>query len=264
LNPLRALSGLISRRAEKPAASKRRAPVILINLERDRDRLDRMTLELAGQDIALTRLDAVLGTTVPRAMIDALPGASALRPGTLGCFLSHMRAWEMVAASADTEGAVILEDDVNVLRDLAECHAMAVGTGKDVVFLNHRMAPPQRSNAAASEVLSIVDAVLARTGRKGSACGTDAYFLSRHGARTLLQLVQQQGARLDVDWLVLYATIGAMGLPAIASNETFARILGLAASLYDIATPLISGAALARPAVRHGAIVSTRLELNAG
>jgi GR25 family glycosyltransferase involved in LPS biosynthesis len=263
LNPLRAFAGLFSRGAAKPAARTERTPVILINLDRDRERLDRVTVELAGQDIALTRLTAVLGSSVTRASLDHLPGASGLGAGTLGCFLSHIRAWEMVS-SAEAEGAIIIEDDIKVLRDLAECHALAAATGKDVVFLNHRMALPKRNNAGSSEVLSIVDAVLGRTGQKGNACGTDGYFLSRQGARVLLDLVHRQGARTDVDWVVLYASIGAAGLPAIASNLTFSRVLGETAALYDIAAPLISAAALARPAVRHAANGSTRLELNAG
>ncbi|HZY68796.1 MAG TPA: glycosyltransferase family 25 protein [Devosia sp.] len=235
------------------------ARAILINLDRDAERLRRATAALARQDIATIRLPALLGTALPQFLRERIPGE--VGPGSLGCFLSHVRAWETIAAGE--HGAIVLEDDMQILRDLRECHELAARSGLDLLFMNARMAPPKGpQRRTGSEILALDEAILSRTGQGGHACGADGYYLSPRGARAMISLVQRTGVWDEVDWTLLVAAVGRARLPSIAGNPLFAGKLGQLAARLDVSEPLLGAAALRSPAVRHGGMGSTRLELN--
>ena len=237
------------------------ARVLLINLDRDRERLERATSFLATQSLAWKRMPGLLGSALPDVVRASIKGGAVVGPGTLGCFLSHLHAWELVASG--TEGAIILEDDVRIQRDLGECYETARASGLELLFMNNRMAPPKGSKAGnGQEILSIETAVLSRVGEKGHGCGGDGYFITPSGARSAIDLVTRFGVWEEPDWFLLFAATGLSGIPALADNEIYARALSRAAKYYEVPDPILKGAALRRPAVRHGGMGSTRLELN--
>jgi len=69
-------------------------------------------------------VDAVDGAALPKAELSAAYQPDlhaprypfALRPGEIGCFLSHRSVWKTLLAS-DAEAALILEDDVELNKD---------------------------------------------------------------------------------------------------------------------------------------------------
>jgi glycosyl transferase family 25 len=87
----------------------------LINLDRNPERLERMSALLARMELPYQRIAAIDGATLTDA---ALTGASpALSRGEVGCLLSHRAAWQIIAGGPDPYGAV-LEDDIHMAPDL--------------------------------------------------------------------------------------------------------------------------------------------------
>jgi glycosyl transferase family 25 len=91
----------------------------VINLARRRDRLERMTEQLAALDIPFSRVDAIDAKAVADADIDGVFTAGKYGPMSKGdkcCNLSHMRCWNMFVESG-ARHAVVLEDDVVIHTD---------------------------------------------------------------------------------------------------------------------------------------------------
>lgn len=82
-----------------------------INLDTDHDRLRRLQLRLAAKNLAAERIPGVQGSYLPdTASLLLTKGASKQMKGTLGCFLSHIRAWEACVTGPEPF-AFIIEDD---------------------------------------------------------------------------------------------------------------------------------------------------------
>lgn len=119
---------------------------LLINLDRSRDRLAVTGAHLHREGITFTRIPAVDG----KALSLPLPGIDpelykrrhgrSIRPGEIGCYLSHMRAMRTFLASPHRY-CVILEDDAEFARGgKAAVEALVEGDlmGFDVVRLQLR------------------------------------------------------------------------------------------------------------------------------
>lgn len=107
----------------------------LINLDRDTARRAAMEAQLTALGLSFTRFPAIYGkdhldTLSKRADAGAYARnmGSAILPGKMGCYASHVAVWETFLAS-DHKVALILEDDVvfhdDFLQslDLALAHA---------------------------------------------------------------------------------------------------------------------------------------------
>lgn len=114
-------------------------PVYLINLEKDRTRLEAATAELARVGVPWTRVPAINGRALPSERIAKVYDAKAnrararhpLTPPEIGCYLSHIAAWRAIV-SADAPGGVVLEDDFRVTGDFAGAvRAISRDTGGD-------------------------------------------------------------------------------------------------------------------------------------
>lgn len=97
---------------------------LLINLDRAPDRLVTMDNHLRERGIVYRRVAAIDGRTVPENAAGVDPqrfrrchGRSIL-PGDIGCSLSHLQAMRCFLETG-ARHAVVLEDDVEVLPDLA-------------------------------------------------------------------------------------------------------------------------------------------------
>ena len=101
-------------------------PVYLINLEKDRTRLEAATSELARAGVQWKRIPAVNGRTLPADRIAKVYDARTnrtrarhpLTPPEIGCYLSHIAAWRAIANSG-VAGGVVLEDDFRITGDFA-------------------------------------------------------------------------------------------------------------------------------------------------
>ncbi|MEM9319686.1 MAG: glycosyltransferase family 25 protein [Pseudomonadota bacterium] len=136
-------------------------PVYLINLDKDRARLEAATAELARAGTSWQRIPAVNGRLLSAEEVAAVYDGKANRryarhPLTgpeIGCYLSHLRAWAAIRASGQP-GGVVLEDDIRISGDLpATLRALAADDGTwdiaklfsfrhDVTLLHERSLAP--------------------------------------------------------------------------------------------------------------------------
>jgi hypothetical protein len=235
-----------------------------INLDRDRERLDRLSAALDGRGFRTVRIAAVRGSSLPAAAVAFVPGAATLGPGTLGCFLSHLRAWEEIAGSG-TPAAIVLEDDALPLPALRAGAAGLAESGRDLVFIHRGLSlrtDPANGAAPPRRIATLEEVVLSRVGLKQVACGAYGYFLTAAGARALCAVVASRGVSGHADWFLLMCGLGAGGIGRIAANRTFHRKLLQMNNFYRIEAPVVAAAALSRGLVGHAQGPSSRLEEN--
>jgi len=183
--------------------------IYCIGLDRQPRRFQRVQAQLQRMGSTVLRVSGVDGRTLPDVASRMLThGASSRMKGTLGCFLSHVRAWELCAQS-DRPYAFVTEDDTYfLLPPPPSTNSLATGDRKfDLCFVNERTqnAGFFPDNLPFDEVPPL-GRILANKIDGFHGIGTDGYFVSREAARKLLDMVAQDGLVGDVDWrLMLYA-----------------------------------------------------------
>lgn len=156
-----------------PSSQQQPCPVWVISLARHGYRRRRLSAQASG----ITFLDAVDGAKLHRV-------PKGLTAGEWGCFYSHVGVWLRLVES-DVDMVLVLEDDANVRLPLQWSALMEVvracPADWDVVYAGHnnQRGPP-----------GVMEA-------KGDVWGTHAYFLTRHGARTLLDAFGRTQGRDD-------------------------------------------------------------------
>jgi capsular polysaccharide biosynthesis protein len=156
-------------------------PAYIINLPRDTARRQQIEAQLADLPFITPHfVTGVDGGTLPDQVCEKLSDSAfwASHKGTIGCFLSHVRAWEQLAATNAAYG-LILEDDVDIsgLQALERLHLPA---DFECVFINDRMSPKFGGDG----VVSMAEAL----GQPGhtAAFGGDGYILTPGAAAKLV------------------------------------------------------------------------------
>lgn len=86
----------------------------VLNLDKDKERMQWMASQLARLGIEYTRIPAVLGTALQDEDLARYRAqAPELTPGELGCALSHLAVWKTIAQS-DVSHSLVMEDDVHI------------------------------------------------------------------------------------------------------------------------------------------------------
>ncbi len=159
---------------------------LVINLARSPERLEEMRRQLSNTCLVWERFDAIEGAKV------SLPDAALVDPveyarrhgktyavGELGCYLSHVYAYQRFLESEKLY-ALILEDDVQLLPQLeADLHGLYRHPEQwDLVKLSgvHRGTPLAVGKLGATTKLSVP---LTRC------TGSSAYLINRHAAQAL-------------------------------------------------------------------------------
>lgn len=168
--------------------------VFLINLDRSADRLARCAPILDGLGLSWERVPGVEGKALDAARLAALnPNPTPhgewfrpLTPGEIGCFLSHLRCWQLIEERG-LDCALVLEDDFEAhdactLQNLQALADSATGAHPwDVLKLT-------RLRQGAKRVATVREAegtpLQLCFGGKGPEDGT-AYLVSRRGAAKL-------------------------------------------------------------------------------
>ncbi len=249
--------GSIERTWRETHPVKRDYDVLLINLDADTARLGRMQRQLDG--IAYTRIPGVKGAHLPDHALRSLTrGIAHMQKGTVGCFLSHVAAWEAVAKSGRI--SLILEDDAWIIAGLPPSLAeLSLPRGFDLSFVNERMSGSGHRDSERVFETRSVGAVARGKPRTWSAAGTDGYFISPKGARKLLSLVQRDGLAGDVDWrLISYSLTPRQRERSIARGGFAGAALGLHEQV-RCGEGRIHASALHPPLVRQFAGGSVRL-----
>jgi GR25 family glycosyltransferase involved in LPS biosynthesis len=233
-------------------------PVFFINLEEDNSRRQNMIDQFDTLPTFEPRL-------VPAIEGKKLPNAACLRlvnnrnwiqyKGTIGCFLSHVAAWEQVAA-LDDQYAVVLEDDVNVSR-LELLYTLEIPSDADIIFLNDRMAPSVENNSL-PDVFEIWHS-LKRLDEFRQGSGGDGYLLSSSGARKLLEVCANDLFYGHVDGRLLRYATSASDLAHLSDDSWIATVIR---EHHNPQTPpamgVLKGYSVAPGLVRHRGIPSSR------
>jgi GR25 family glycosyltransferase involved in LPS biosynthesis len=177
-------------------------PVYVLNLDRDTERLASIKRQIGSHAfLDLIRVAGFAGRQLPDPACHILTGNpwSHEYKGTLGCFITHMHAWQAVAGQ-DRDFAMVVEDSATfehtaLLRDIA------IPADADVVFCNRRTAyPGEVSRDVHFRPLAPVPAFVETHGR---AVGTEGYILTQAGASKLLRFVAVDRLFSHVDLRVL-------------------------------------------------------------
>lgn len=243
----------------EPASELRTTQVtaLIINLEKDDERRAAILAQFAGLGEFQPKIvDGVYGSSLPDSLCEALSQDKqwAKNKGTIGCFLSHVKAWEEVARLTD-RFAIVLEDDVNV-KGLSQLSGLAFPDDAEIVFVNDRMSPAE--GGATPTALPIWRA-LQQLEKAHGGPGGDGYLLTPDGARKLLAASAKDFYFGHVDGRLLrYATTESdlVKLPEkswIAGVVRYHRHPSLVPAL-----GLLKGYCLSWPLVRHLGVASIR------
>lgn len=153
--------------------------VFVLNLERAAERRTTMLTHLQDRALDAEILSAVEGTRVDRTRLPAGTRAS-LSAGEIGCYLSHLHAWETVVRRG-LDYAIVLEDDVIVSPELkrAAAEIAALDLPFDAVRLS--ALKPVRG----IPVASLSDGSRLVLPNKNPS-GAQGYLVSQAGAKRLL------------------------------------------------------------------------------
>jgi GR25 family glycosyltransferase involved in LPS biosynthesis len=178
----------------------------VINLDQDVARWESLSANLSSHSwLHFDRIKAVYGPDLPSVATQILAGhKTALRMrGTLGTFLSHVKAWEMIANSSDPL-SIVLEDDA-ILLGLDRLRSLVVPADADLVFLNDRMSPGSRHSNPQPPVVECLPVLesLRKLKTVKHGVGGDGYILSQAGAVKLLRAVEVDRFYGHVDWRML-------------------------------------------------------------
>ena len=170
------------------AESAQQVRIYVINLERSRERWERLCGQAMEYDLDITRIPAIDGRTVAeRDRVDfhsksfIYHNGRKLLPGEYGCYRSHLLALQQFVDSGD-KMAIIMEDDVELNEKLiprAVAAMECVNGARLVKLVNHRLVgfKPIRETAENDVVGRCMH------GPQGSAA---CYIVNRKAAKKLL------------------------------------------------------------------------------
>lgn len=160
----------------------------IVNLEKDKERKEYMDGLLDPLSfLEKSYIKAVYGKFVPEEELNEKFDLNLARkrygrpinPGEIGCTLSHFKCYNTLLNS-DNPYALILEDDITIMRDFSEIDAIAASLPDDkpwVLFLSaDYWYTTMRKFNSQNSIASVYDAV-----------GTYAYIINRKGAELILR-----------------------------------------------------------------------------
>jgi hypothetical protein len=152
--------------------------IYVINMDHDQARLDTMAGWYSDVGLHLQRIGAVRARYLPALLMRRIADTAKVAVGTVGCFLSHIAAWETVSVAE--RPALILEDDAcPTFRFSDDVSRVDLPEDFDVCFVNKRLAlhtPLSLAGLSRIPALPIRDVVMTRSpGQRGVGC--DGYIL---------------------------------------------------------------------------------------
>jgi glycosyl transferase family 25 len=196
-------------------------PTILINLDRSTERLAHVQTEFARVDMTFERFPAVDGTDLPPALKPYFCDASGrivspLKPGEIGCYASHLGAWQRIATGDYGPAAMVCEDDVKLPDDLPHILSRllaALPSAWDLVRLSSR---PKRVVVPVAMIDGTYRVV--RHSMEPSLAG--ASLISCEGARKLLApMIRKRPVDIDFRYPWLFG-INAFGVVPTLIQQT--------------------------------------------
>lgn len=165
--------------------------VVIINLDRDADRLAYVKRQLDGLGLPFERFAAVSGTDLPPNVrpffSPSEDGSGFLSKGEIGCYGSHLSVYQRIVSGEIPAPALVLEDDVLLPANLKEIVAATLQkapAGWDMIRLS---SPAKRAFVAVAKVDD--SHTLARYSISPGSNG--AILISKSGARKFLKPVER-------------------------------------------------------------------------
>ncbi|WP_374243900.1 glycosyltransferase family 25 protein [Zoogloea sp.] len=183
--------------------------IFIVNLERAADRRAAILRHLGELGLEAEILPAVEGVKVDRATLG--PGAEPrLSNGEVGCYLSHVRFWQLVVERR-LPHAIVLEDDV-------VCSPSLLRVARDAAAL---MPPFDAVRLSALQPIRGIPVATLSGGEKlilptKHPSGTQGYLVSLDGARRLLAALSVPRSPID-DTLDRYWKYG-LCVPVVAPS----------------------------------------------
>jgi len=211
-------------------------PVVhCINLDRSPQRMARCT-ELYRDKAGLQRIPGVPGNSLPNYLLDRITTNPALPRSAVGCSLSHIAAWERVAASSEADPLqIIVEDDGLPLfgnrAAFATVRKLMQRQKLDLLYINESATPLEFSIREFSpgwepEALPFqagLERYIQHQRRQlPVGWGLYGYCLSVAGARKLLALVDRDGLTNHIDWQTFLYSATDWEHPVVRSKKNVA------------------------------------------
>ncbi|MBL8545258.1 MAG: glycosyltransferase family 25 protein [Hyphomonadaceae bacterium] len=172
---------------------------VVINLDRDPDRLDYMRQQLEREGVTFERFAAILGAAMPSDLRGYFApeedGTGFLSNGELGCYASHLAVYEAIADGRIASPALVLEDDVKVpenFRALMDQILQAAPADWDLIRLS---SPAKRAYFTIAELMPPYALV-----RYSISSGSNgAILVSQAGAKKFTDRSDIRDAPIDQD-----------------------------------------------------------------
>ncbi|GLK77126.1 hypothetical protein GCM10008171_23800 [Methylopila jiangsuensis] len=198
--------------------------IIVINLDRDTERFNSVSKQISDFGLQFHRLSAINGASLPRGLLKRVKiGGRAANnfPGTFGCLTSHIKAWE-TSLTLEKDFTLILEDDIVINSSISSIDSNFFSQNFDLYFANNRIS--SHFNQKSSPVTTYPFAEVAATRPSGiSTPGGDGYFVSKSGARKLLERINWARLPRHVDQFLVSASLVPQHLDVIEKNPALAE-----------------------------------------
>ena len=186
---------------------KTRYKSFLVNLDRRPDRMDAISKQRQNLPADMERVSACDGTKLivnPRLRSLCRNGNYFMRPGVIGCALSHLKLYDRLLhrEDADIDGYVIFEDDVtadeNFLKQMKRTFTITENKGErpDLIFFT---TVPRFFNKHHFSVKGIVRKRTLDEIAEDSVGGTGCYYISRKGAKAVLDYIEKRTLDVAID-----------------------------------------------------------------
>ncbi len=220
----------------------------VINLARNKERMQNMERQLGILAVPFERFDACDGYALPEDNRHAAEKARPLgvwnTPGHIGCLFSHRALWKKIAEGAEAY-ACVLEDDIHIARAVAKLLKCDSNLPKDFDLIRLEWTE-NRVLLGKKPLFTEVETGVSLYRLYSSSFGTAAYIISRTCARKMMELPENKQRTSDyilfdvkaspADHLVIYQFSPAVVIQdkCLADQE---RRLNFSSNLDDNAPP---------------------------
>lgn len=197
-------------------------PTTIINLLGDGRKYELARSLYQKMNVEITRLNAVRGSELSHYVLKSVVGASGLilGRGAVGCALSHIAAWERIAAGVASHGLIIEDDGLPYSWQNIEDLVDSAGDF-DVLYVNERMSsiPCKKIETGYTPIWETLES--RPTSMRG--WGGDGYILSKRGSEKLLALISKDKIVGHID-----GQIGSYGVSPSWVARSRAQAVGVA------------------------------------
>lgn len=177
---------------------------LVINLDRSPERWESVRNQFDQLNLPITRISGVDGRqlsaetlrNIQMPLKDKWEFPRLLSPGEVGCYLSHIKCWELLAKSKES-WALIIEDDIQISPEAADFFRDASWIPKDLELVQPFNFFDDCTMKVAKHEYSVMHGRKLMHPYKPYPVGTLAYFITRKCAVDALAASRKLGMPVD-------------------------------------------------------------------